>query len=110
MGRVLLRDEEGIHLQARHGNGGIIGTAEWQGNGDCGHDSTSEDREKGISHIDCQCNRLDNRVVGKLQWLVPIRPDLSFVSNELNHTLQSPTHLGRLRQTQARHLLPQRDA
>lgn len=29
--------------------------------------------------------------VGKLLWLVPIRPDLSYTSKELRRALQSPT-------------------
>lgn len=42
--------------------------------------------------MDHETHRIDRGVVGKVLWIVRIRPGLSYVSRELSRTLWSPTN------------------
>lgn len=50
---------------------------------------SSTRRDDGTSHLDAASQRNNRRVVGKLLWLSPLRPGLSYVSKGLSRTLHS---------------------
>lgn len=89
LGRVLSRDDKGIHLRApnscitemvdlglRHGTAiGTTGT------------TTPTKKDGETSHLDYESHRVYRRIVGDLLWLVPICHDLSYVFNELGRTV-----------------------
>lgn len=52
--------------------------------------TTLTKKEDSTSHLDCESHHLDLRVVKKLLWLVPIRPDLRYISKELSRIFLSP--------------------
>lgn len=45
-------------------------------------------KEDGTPHLDFESHSIYRHVVGKLLWLVPIRPDRSYASQKLNRSLQ----------------------
>lgn len=58
--------------------------------GATGTTSPRWEREDGTPHFDYDSHRLYRRIVGKLVWLVPIRPDLGYIAKALGRSLQSP--------------------
>lgn len=51
----------------------------------------SPTKEDGKSDVDYDSHRLYRRIAGKLLWLVPIRPDKSYLPKELSQTLHPHT-------------------
>lgn len=79
------------------GNGKRVGTT---------GTSSPTRKEDGTSRMNADSHRIYRRVVGKLLWLAPMRPDLSYVSKELSRTPQSSAQ-DDFRQAEARDALPQ---
>ena len=63
--------------------------------------STSRKTTDGVSTLTSEGTRLYRRTVGRLMWLIPIRPDINFAVKELSRAMQSPTEddQARLKQT-----------
>lgn len=57
-----------------------------------GNDLAYAGREECTSHLDYEYHRLTLRAVGRLLWLVPIRPDLRSLSKELSRAPKSSTY------------------
>lgn len=88
-GRVLQRDEAVIHLQAPKPYVleimDLLGLRTRKAVGKTST-TTQTKEEGGTSQLDCASHRLYRRVAGTLRWLMPIHPDLSYVSKELSRT------------------------
>ena len=54
--------------------------------------SYSNNHSDRVSYVDQKDNKLYRGVVGKLLWLCPIRPDLTYATKELSRSLQAPTY------------------
>lgn len=80
--RALRRHDDGINLQAPGSYGKWVNAT--------GTSSTTR-RENCTSIVSAADRKTSRRVVGKLLWVVPLRPDLSYVAKELSRTLSSPT-------------------
>lgn len=94
LGRVIYRDEKGIHLQSPTAYvEDMIELLGLQKGKSSGTTCTTivQGREDGSSQLDYEQHLTYRRMVGKLLWLVAIRPDLSYVSKKLSRSLQSPT-------------------
>lgn len=91
LGRVLHRDEAGLHLQAPKPYApemvDLLGLRTGKAVGTTGA-ATPTKKQGGASHLDYESHRLYRPVVGRLRWLVPTRPDLSYVPKELSRTLR----------------------
>lgn len=93
LSRILQRDESGIHLQAPKSHikeGELLGLGNGKPVSTTGTSSPTR-KEDGTSHVGVESHRISRRVVGKLLWIVPRRPDWSCVAKELHRTRQPPT-------------------
>ena len=60
--------------------------------GTTGTATSTNEKDDDATILDKHYHKLYRKVVGKQLWLVPVRPDLSYVAKELSRCLQAPTN------------------
>jgi hypothetical protein len=52
---------------------------------------TARGSDKPEEYLTSEQTTMYRSIVGKIQWMVPLRPDIAFMAKELSRTLQQPT-------------------
>ena len=52
---------------------------------------TTRSSDKPEEYLTSEQATMYRSFVGKIQWMVPLRPDIAFMAKELSRTLQQPT-------------------